>query len=248
MRLVAYVRVSSHDADEATIDNQARAIKRWARANGHRIVQVFKDEGVSGAKPADERPGLTDALRALRDREAVGLIVRDLDRLARSVTVQEAVLAEAWQRKDTKVHTVHGEVMRDDPDDPMRTAMREMVGVFAGLERRMIAKRLRDGRNAKRDKGGHPQGRYRYGWTPKGKDDEQQAALRLMRAMRDAGRSTREIARVLNEQGHPTARDGATWHGSTVARILSHKHNRPANRAGGLMDTASSSFNPEGAG
>ncbi len=30
----------------------------------------------------------------------------------------------------------------DDPDDPLRTVMRQMVGVFAELERRTVAKRL----------------------------------------------------------------------------------------------------------
>lgn len=222
MRLVAYVRVSSHDHDEATVEHQARSIKRWARANGHRVVSVFKDEGVSGAKPADERQGLTDALRSLRNREASGLVVRDLDRLARSVTVQEAVLAEVWQRDDTTVFTTHGEVMRDDPDDPMRTAMREMVGVFAGLERRMIAKRLRDGRIAKAAKGGHANGRYPYGYGPTGPIAQQQRALKVMRSMRNQGHSTRAIADHLKSEGHPTARGGA-WSPPVVARILARE-------------------------
>ena len=46
----------------------------------------------------------------------------------------------------------------------MRTAMRQMRGVFHELDRRLIAKRLRDGRNAKAAKGGHATGSPPYGW------------------------------------------------------------------------------------
>lgn len=61
--------------------------------------------------------------------------------------MQETILALAW-RDGGHVFALDqgGEVLRDDP---VRTAMREMAGVFAGLDRRMIVKRLRDGRKAK---------------------------------------------------------------------------------------------------
>lgn len=223
MKLVAYLRVSTdRQAEEGNgLDIQEKSIRRWARNNGHRIVAVLADEGVSGAKPAQDRPNLAAALAMLRQREAHGLIVRDLDRLARAVTIQEAVLAEVWANKGAHVFTAaSGEVLRDDPDDPIRQAMREMVGVFAGLDRRMIVKRLRDGRTAKAAKGGHANGRYPYGHNRHGKDPAQQAALKLMVKLRDEGHSTRAIAEALTEAGHPTAR-GGTWSSPTVARILS---------------------------
>jgi hypothetical protein len=33
-------------------------------------------------------------------------------------------------------------VLQDDSNDPMRTALRQVVGVFAELDRRMVVKRL----------------------------------------------------------------------------------------------------------
>ena len=71
--------------------------------------------------------------------------------------VQEAVLAVVRSRKDGGVYTSvpPAEVDRDDPDGPMRTAMREMRGVWNGLERQVVAKRLRDGRKTKAANGGH---------------------------------------------------------------------------------------------
>jgi len=222
MRLVAYVRVSSREQVEhgQGLDIQRAAIRRWAKANGHRIVAWTADAGVSGAKVAHDRPGLTDALQALRDRSAAGLVVRDLDRLAREVTVQEAVLAEAWQRLDARVFTVYGEVQRDDPDDPMRTAMRQMAGVFAGLDRRMVVKRLRDGRAAKAASGGHSTGSYPYGWNQAGPVKAEQRALTRMLDLQAAGESTRSIAATLTAEAHPTKR-GGRWSSPVVARILS---------------------------
>jgi DNA invertase Pin-like site-specific DNA recombinase len=231
MRLVAYLRVSTHEQVEhgQGLDIQRAAIKRWAKSNGHRVVAWTTDEGVSGAKKAALRPGLTDALLMLKDKQAQGLVVRDLDRLAREITVQEAVLAEVWQRLDAYMFTaVAGEVLRDDPDDPMRTGMRKMVGVFHDLERGMIVKRLRDGRAAKAAKGEHSVGSYPYGWCKTGRVPAEQAALDLMLDMRAGGCSTREIAVALNAEGHPTKRKPRNkptgeWSSPVVARILSRQ-------------------------
>lgn len=48
-----------------------------------------------------------------------------------------------------------GEVRRDEPDDPMRTAIRQVMGTFAQLDRALLVKRLRDGGAAKARAGGH---------------------------------------------------------------------------------------------
>ena len=74
-------------------------------------------------------------------------------RLARALTVQEAALAIAWQAGGRVFTADTGEVLRDDPDDPMRTALRQVVGGVAELDRRMVVKRLRDGRAAKASTG-----------------------------------------------------------------------------------------------
>jgi DNA invertase Pin-like site-specific DNA recombinase len=207
-------------------------IRTWAKFNGHTVALVAQDAGVSGTKSVAERPGLGAILDALHNGELDGLIVRDLDRLAREVTVQEALLADVWRRPQTHVFTVHGEVLRDDPDDPMRTAMRQMVGVFAGLERRMIVKRMRDGRKAKAARGGHSVGPAPYGWTAKNgkltRHPQEQAALKRMMQLHAEGYTTREIAAFLAERPdlYPTKRGGA-WTSPVVSRIIARTQHRP---------------------
>ena len=72
--------------------------------------------------------------------------------------MQEAILAEVW-RSGGRLHASgHGEVLEDDPDDAMRSAMRQMAGVFAQLDRALTVKRMRDGRKAKAAAGGKASG------------------------------------------------------------------------------------------
>ena len=44
-----------------------------------------------------DRDGLAEALDALRSRQAGGVVVARLDRLARDLVIQEQLLAEAWR-------------------------------------------------------------------------------------------------------------------------------------------------------
>ena len=41
----------------ATGRDPEQADRAWAKDNGHRIVKVFTDEGVSGTTPVTDRPG-----------------------------------------------------------------------------------------------------------------------------------------------------------------------------------------------
>lgn len=96
LRLVAYLRVSTLEQAKHGygLDVQRAAIRDWAASHGARVVKWCVDEGKSGALLPADRPGLTDALLWLHAGRADGIISRDLDRLARGVTQQEAILAE----------------------------------------------------------------------------------------------------------------------------------------------------------
>ena len=59
-RAALYVRVSTADRDQ-TVENQLQPLQEAAGRLGWTIVAVFRDEGISGARGRDKRPGL-DAL------------------------------------------------------------------------------------------------------------------------------------------------------------------------------------------
>ncbi|MEU3106327.1 recombinase family protein [Streptomyces griseoflavus] len=227
MKLVAYIRVSTAGqvSDGYGLSVQEKAVRAWAKAHGHRIVKVIREEGVSGAKEAVDRPGLSEALLMVQEKTVEGLLIPRLDRLARSITVQEATLMYVW-RHGGKVFAADSGDLADDPDDPYRTAMREMAGVFAGLERRMIVKRMRDGRAAKAAAGRKAVGAYAYGTHGQGEGRDRDAAPNPAEArtvarileLRTAGDSYRRIAEQLDAEGLKPRR-AAKWSAMVVRSI-----------------------------
>ncbi len=224
--LIGYVRVSTdRQAEEGLgLDVQEGAIRAWCGAQGHALLVIHRDEGVSGTKDVEHRPGLANALAAVEDL-AEGLVVHKLDRLARSLSVQEAVLAQVWKHGGRVFAADSGEVLRDDPDDPMRTAMRQMAGVFAQLERAMIAARMRAGRRLKASRGGYAHGAPRYGFRAEDKelvpDGTEQATVARIVELRsqEPPLSLRQIAATLEAEGRRPKR-GERWHPKVLARIL----------------------------
>src|SRR5262245_26704908 len=226
MRVVAYVRVSTDRQPErgSRLEVQEQAGRAWPRLHGHRLVAVHRDEGVSGSNGVEDRTGLPLALSDLRDRRADAVVIARLDRLARSLTTQEAILAKVWQLGGRMFTVEGGEVLPDDPDDPMRTAMRQMVGVLSQLERSMITKRMRDGRAVKRASGGYcGDGSPAFGWQAVDGElvpvEAEQATVARARALRASGLSLRAVADQLHAEGHHAKR-GGRWHPRTLGRIL----------------------------
>ncbi|MDP8942590.1 MAG: recombinase family protein [Actinomycetota bacterium] len=138
--------------------SQEEACRAWAAREGHEVVALHRDGGLSGRLGPEDRPGLAAALGELEDGEADGLVVHRLDRFARELHVQEAALARAWTGGGRVFEAVEGEVPRDDPDDPYRRFVRQVMGAAAELERGMFANRLRQARRRKRQRGGYAGG------------------------------------------------------------------------------------------
>lgn len=222
---IGYVRVSTDRQAETGqgLRVQERAIRDYCRRHRLKVLTILRDEGVSGTTEAAERPGLSEALELLRDGGSKVLVVASLDRLARSLTAQEGALAHVW-RLGSRVYTVDGgEVLKDDPEDPMRRAMRQMMGVFSELERGMINARLRRGRREKGERGGFAYGSPPYGARAENRqlvrDPDETKAIALARRLRDRGRSLRAICSELERRGHKPRR-AKRWHPQVVSRML----------------------------
>jgi len=236
MKLWEYTRVSGKGQvkDGYGLAIQHADCQASAKAAGHKIVRRSTDDGLSGTLGADvvngenmaARPGLQEAIAAVQDGEADGIIVGKLDRLGRATHVQEAALAMVWRAGGHVFAADQGEVLKDDPDDPMRTAMRKIMAVFDELDKAVAVQRMRKGRLAKAAAGKHAVGVYPYGYRAGGEgrdrdavpDEAEQRAVDVIGRMRREGRSYREITAALERDGIPP-RSGRRWYPSTVRKI-----------------------------
>ena len=104
---------------------------------------------------------------------------------------------------------------------------RQVVGVFAQLDRSMVTKRLRDGRMAKAATGRKAVGAYPYGYrgSGKGRDrdaapyETEQVAVERIAQLRCSGGSYREIARALDAEGIQPRR-ARRWSAMSVHNIM----------------------------
>ncbi len=78
MRTALYLRVSTA---HQTADNQLHELERVAALRGWRIVATYRDDGISGSKGRDGRPGLDQMLKAAAKREFDLIAVWSIDRL-----------------------------------------------------------------------------------------------------------------------------------------------------------------------
>ena len=156
MRLISYARTSGLKDAEESLDAQGERNAACAVRLGYVVVGFERDEHVRGGLPVAQRPGLLATIMAIEDGRADGFIVHRLDRLARELHIQEAALAQAWAVGEhvTILEASGREVLRDDPDDPHRTFLRQVLGAAAQLERGLIVARLQGGRRRKASRGG----------------------------------------------------------------------------------------------
>lgn len=137
-RVALYLRVST---DGQTVENQRRDLVEACEARGWGIVEVFADEGISGAKTRAERPGLDAALRFMERGKADVLATWAVDRLGRSLQDLVSTLgALVGARRDLFILK-----QQVDTTTPAGRAMFQMLGVFSEFEREMIRERVNSG-------------------------------------------------------------------------------------------------------
>jgi DNA invertase Pin-like site-specific DNA recombinase len=137
-RVALYLRVST---DSQTVENQRRELVAMGERLGWSIVDVLADEGISGAKGRDKRPGY-DRLMTMVARKEIDLIACwSVDRLGRSLQHLIGFLGEINARGvDLYLHT-----QGLDTSTPAGRAMFSMLSVFAEFERSILRERIMAG-------------------------------------------------------------------------------------------------------
>jgi DNA invertase Pin-like site-specific DNA recombinase len=211
----AYLRVSGKGQVEGDgFTRQLKAIKEYAAAHDMKIVDVYREKGVSGTKDSADRPAWSELMTALHSNGVKVVIVEKLDRLARDLMVQETIVADLRKHGFELVSVAEPDLMANDPT---RILVRQMMGAVAQYEKSQIVLKLRGARVRKRAKTGRCEGRKPYGFY-----EGEAAALDRAKTLRAEGLGFDRIAVRLNEEHVPT-RTGRPWHGVVINRILSGK-------------------------
>ncbi len=138
MRIAIYTRVST---DGQTTENQRLELSAWAARAGHEIAATYEDQGISGAKGRDKRPGLDKMLKDATRRKFDMVAAWSVDRLGRSLA---DLLGTLSCLKESNVALfLHQQGL--DTSTSAGNAMFQMLGVFAEFERAIIVERVNAG-------------------------------------------------------------------------------------------------------
>ena len=192
-RVALYFRVST---GSQTTDNQRRELEAAVERHGWNVVQVFTDEGISGAKGREGRPGLDALLKAVARRQVDLVAAWSVDRLGRSLQDLVGLLSEL-HAKGVDLY-LHQQGL--DTSTPTGKAMFQMVGVFAELERAIIRERVNAGLARVREEEGDAtkrRARRKAGKRGIGRPSTDPKVEAAIRKGRNGGKGILKIAREL---------------------------------------------------
>ena len=204
MRAIGYLRVSTDEQGQSGLGLAAQesTIRSEVDRRGWELLHLHQD--VASGKSLRGRTEMAAALNALANGEADVLVVAKLDRLSRSVSDFAAMLAltqaEGWALDICDLGV--------DTTTPSGKMVAQIMMVLAEWEREMIGERTKAALRAARARG-----------TQLGRPSNVDAdTLRLIRVLRDSGKSYQGIADALTREGVPTAQ-GGQWRASTVRKL-----------------------------
>lgn len=145
-RVALYLRVST---DGQTTENQRLELAAVASRAGWEIIDIYEDQGISGAKGRDQRPAFDRLLKDAARRRFDLIAAWSVDRLGRSLQHLVGFLEDVHQLGvDLYLHQ-----QGIDTTTPAGKALFQMLGVFAEFERAMIRERVHAGLSRARAQG-----------------------------------------------------------------------------------------------
>ena len=145
-RVAFYLRVST---GSQAVENQRRELAAAAEQRGWAVVELYSDNGVSGAKGREQRPAFDRLCRDAIAGKFDVIAAWSVDRLGRSV-LHLATFVEDMRGAGVGLFLLKQGI---DSETPTGRAMLGMCSVFAELEREIIRERVHAGLARARAKG-----------------------------------------------------------------------------------------------
>jgi DNA invertase Pin-like site-specific DNA recombinase len=210
-RVIGYVTLSAQPGGGD--DVASAAIAASCERSGWELLEIVRDRDVG---PTLERPALGYALERIAEGQAQGLLVRDLQRLSRSI-VDLGVLM-AWFR-NAQAALVALDLDIDTSTPKGHRVASTLITLSDHAHERIVT--------GGRDRLAGMRGNGRTG-QPAVRDHPE--LLERIASMRAASMSLRAIADQLNEEGVPTLRGGRTWRPSSIQAALGYRRPGPRDR------------------
>jgi len=219
MKTVGYIRVSTDEqANEGvSLDNQRKRIEAFCIAKDWELINVYEDAGKSGKDLS--RDGIQKLIKDSGKGIFNAVVVYKVDRLTRRQRDLWMLIEDVFEPDGIGFVSVNEPF---DTTSAIGKACLGMIGVFAQLERDLIAERTKDALKYKKEQGDYlgtvPLGYDIVGGELQEREDEL-AIVRYAKKLRAGGYSLGKIVESLNSEGVPTKR-GGKWHKSTVSYLL----------------------------
>lgn len=227
---VKYLRKSRFDRDyadlsiEETLKRHEAILDKLASDRGFYVAKTYY-EVVSGESIA-ARPEVQKLLEEVNAGIYAGVLVVDVERLARGNGADQAYISQVFQFSGTKIITP---MKTYDPSNEFDEEYFEFGLFMSRREYKTINRRLIRGRESSASEGKYLGSIAPYGYkrqkleNEKGyslvENPEEAAIVRKIFAMYTNYNGTKIIANYLNDNGVPS-RHGDLWTYSTVANIL----------------------------
>lgn len=202
VKAIGYVRVSTDAQAQSQLGLEAQraALLDCAKRLGCELGPLHEDAGVDGGLPLADRPGLLDAVSAVRPGDV--LIVAKRDRLGRDV-VNVALVEREVTRRGGKIVSAAGE--GSELEGPTGDLVRTILDAVNAFEKAQIALRTRAALRAKKARGERA-GNVPFGFraTKDGKlepDERESTIAATVRKLRRDGLTLRRIVTELRAQG-----------------------------------------------
>lgn len=199
-----YARVSTEEQaiHGLSIGAQMDALENWAKSNGHKIIGVYVDAGISARKPASKRPELQRLLRDVQAGKGDLIVFTKLDRWFRNISEYYKV-QDVLEEYHVDWKTIHEDY--DTSSASGRLKINIMLSV-AQDEADRTSERIKAINDVKRQRlealGGAPPLGYKMEGKKWVKDPEKEAAVSaFFREYMETGSIARSIQKLHDDFG-----------------------------------------------
>jgi len=223
MNIAAYCRVSTDKSDQLnSLETQKKFFTEYTEHNGHNLVRLYADEGISGTKIKNRKEFLQlmkDAKQGLFDM----VVVKDISRFARNtVDLLQSIRTLKALGIETTFLTANMTVLGQSE------FVLTIFGALAQEESANTSKRIKFGKKINAERGRVPNIVYGYDKTIGDyfnlgiNERESKVVRQIYDWYTKEGYGAAKIANMLNERKIKTKRN-CSWSQNAICRILTNE-------------------------